>query len=87
MTSRRDVLRFGAAAFAAPFMTPGEAPLRQAQSHGSPSPRRVRIAVSTYSYWHLRGPKYPVDKVIAGASASTAWRSCTARWTTSLPRT
>src|SRR3977135_4132389 len=30
-----------------------------------PSP--IRLAVSTYSYWHLRGPKYPVEKVIEDA--------------------
>ncbi len=27
-----------------------------------------RLAVSTYSYWHFRGPKYPIDKVIQHAA-------------------
>ncbi|MCS6951447.1 MAG: sugar phosphate isomerase/epimerase family protein [Bryobacterales bacterium] len=29
---------------------------------------RIRIAVSTYSYWHFRGEKYPVEKVIEEAA-------------------
>jgi sugar phosphate isomerase/epimerase len=28
----------------------------------------VRIAVSTYSYWHFRQPRYPVEKVIEDAA-------------------
>jgi L-ribulose-5-phosphate 3-epimerase len=30
--------------------------------------RRQRFAVSTYSYWHLRGDKYPIEKVIDHAA-------------------
>lgn len=30
--------------------------------------RRVRLAVSTYSYWHFRGERYPVEKVIEEAA-------------------
>jgi L-ribulose-5-phosphate 3-epimerase len=29
---------------------------------------RIRIAVSTYSYWHLRGDKYPIENVIEQAA-------------------
>jgi sugar phosphate isomerase/epimerase len=29
---------------------------------------RIRIAVSTYSYWHLRGDKFPIEKVIEEAA-------------------
>ncbi len=29
---------------------------------------RTRIAVSTYSYWHFRGEKYPIEKVIEEAA-------------------
>lgn len=29
--------------------------------------RPIRLAVSTYSYWHFRGEKYPVEKVIEEA--------------------
>lgn len=39
-------------------------PLAPAQT---PSPR-IRIAVSTYSYWHFRGEKYPIEKVIEEAA-------------------
>jgi sugar phosphate isomerase/epimerase len=30
---------------------------------------RQKIAVSTYSFWHLRGEKYPIEKVIEHAHA------------------
>ncbi len=30
---------------------------------------RIRLATSTYSYWHLRGEKYPVERVIEHAAA------------------
>jgi sugar phosphate isomerase/epimerase len=30
--------------------------------------KRIRLAVSTYSYWHFRGPRYPVEKVIEQAA-------------------
>ncbi len=29
---------------------------------------RMRLAVSTYSYWHLRGEKFPIETVIAEAA-------------------
>ena len=29
---------------------------------------KVRLAVSTYSYWHLRGERYPIEKVIENAA-------------------
>ena len=32
------------------------------------APPRIRIAVSTYSYWHLRAAKYPVEQVIEDAA-------------------
>jgi sugar phosphate isomerase/epimerase len=32
------------------------------------APRRQPIAVSTYSFWHFRGPRYPVLKVIEDAA-------------------
>ena len=49
--SRRTLL-------AAPLLSP----LVQGQ-HSTPA-ARTRIAVSTYSYWHFRQPKYPIEKVI-----------------------
>lgn len=29
---------------------------------------RIRLAVSTYSYWHFRPPKYPIESVIDSAA-------------------
>jgi L-ribulose-5-phosphate 3-epimerase len=34
----------------------------------SPASSRIRLAVSTYSYWHFRTPKYPVEQVIEDAA-------------------
>lgn len=34
----------------------------------SARPGRIRLAVSTYSYWHFRGDRYPVEKVIEDAA-------------------
>src|SRR5688572_21289037 len=33
------------------------------------SQKRVKLAVSTYSYWHFRDPKVPVETVIEKAAA------------------
>jgi sugar phosphate isomerase/epimerase len=30
----------------------------------APAPRRTRIGVSSYSFWHFRGPKFPLERVI-----------------------
>ena len=34
-----------------------------------PGPKRIKLGISTYSYWHFRGPKYPCEKVIENAAA------------------
>jgi L-ribulose-5-phosphate 3-epimerase len=39
-----------------------------ARPSASPAPSRIRLAVSTYSYWHFRTPKYPVEQVIEDAA-------------------
>jgi len=40
-----------------------------AQPATTPRPYRTpRLAVSSYSYWHFRGPKYPIEKVIEQAA-------------------
>jgi L-ribulose-5-phosphate 3-epimerase len=62
MSSRRQFLQAGAATLLARV-----APVSQVSSRPAP-PRRIRIAVSTYSYWHFRTPKYPVEKVIEDAA-------------------
>ncbi|HEU0142790.1 MAG TPA: sugar phosphate isomerase/epimerase family protein [Bryobacteraceae bacterium] len=57
--SRRDVLIPAAAAPL--FGASGQSP---AQSPGD----RIRLAVSTYSYWHFRTEKYPIEQVIDDAA-------------------
>jgi sugar phosphate isomerase/epimerase len=34
----------------------------------SAKPRNIRLAVSTYSYWHFRTDKYPIERVIENAA-------------------
>jgi L-ribulose-5-phosphate 3-epimerase len=47
-------------------LAPALAPAQPA----APAPkRRQRFAVSTYSYWHLRGERYPIEKVIDHAAS------------------
>ena len=47
----------------------GAAALKPAAAQPSREPRRrTRFAVSTYSYWHFRGQRYPVEKVIDDAA-------------------
>jgi sugar phosphate isomerase/epimerase len=38
------------------------------QPSGPASRPPIRIAVSTYSYWHFKTPRYPVEKVIEDAA-------------------
>jgi sugar phosphate isomerase/epimerase len=56
--NRRAFLSAAAAAAAFPDAAP-------AQSGGG---NRTRIAVSTYSFWHFRRQKYPIEKVIEDAA-------------------
>lgn len=46
------------------------APLARAtvSAQAGASRRRIPLAVSTYSYWHFRKPKYPIEKVIDEAA-------------------
>lgn len=44
-------------------LTPGAA-----MATTSPKPK-VKLGISSYSYWHFRNPKVPIDKVIENASA------------------
>ncbi len=61
MTRRR--LMAGAAVGAGALgLPPGAA--GQVRAKGS----RIRLAVSSYSYWHLRGDKYPIGKVLEHAA-------------------
>lgn len=58
MISRRNVFRAAAAAPFAQFAA-------NAQTSGA---RRQRFAVSSYSYWHFKPQKYPMEKVIEDAA-------------------
>ena len=60
--SRRDFIRTGAAAAAGAAADAGQAP------QSPTAARRIRLGVSTYSYWHFRGERYPVEKVIEDAA-------------------
>jgi L-ribulose-5-phosphate 3-epimerase len=62
--TRRDLLKTSGLALAAPLSAARVA----AQPARAPSTGRIRIAVSTYSYWHLRDAKYPVEQVIDDAA-------------------
>ena len=68
---RRELLGIGGAALLAP-MALGRTAQAQGQTPGgaqrSADKPRISIAVSTYSYWHFRTPKYPVEKVIEDAA-------------------
>jgi sugar phosphate isomerase/epimerase len=66
MTTRREVLRLSGAALAGAVVP--SAASRQQPTASSPDQPSIRIAVSTYSYWHFRTPKHPVEKVIDDAA-------------------
>ncbi len=57
-SSRRELL-IAATAAALPGYAAGAGETRE---------RRVRLAVSTYSYWHFRTERYPVERVIENAA-------------------
>jgi L-ribulose-5-phosphate 3-epimerase len=64
--TRRQALQIGAAAAAAlPF---GSGPA-DAQGGKPAAKPRVRLAVSSYSYWHFKTEKYPIEKVIEHAAS------------------
>ena len=58
MTSRRELLKLAGAAMMLPVMP---------RLTGGAEPK-IKIATSTYSYWHFKTPKYPVEKVIEDAA-------------------
>jgi sugar phosphate isomerase/epimerase len=57
-TTRREVLIAAA----------GLAAIRPAMAAAPATPGRVRLAVSTYSYWHFKPQKYPIERVIEDAA-------------------
>jgi sugar phosphate isomerase/epimerase len=64
VTTRREVLGLGAAAVGSLLM-PATGAAAQQTAAAAP---RIKIAVSTYSYWHFRTAKYPVEQVIDDAA-------------------
>lgn len=67
--TRRHVLGLGATAALSPSLVPAGSPGAQtgAAPAGTARPR-IPLAVSTYSYWHFRTEKHPIEKVIEHAA-------------------
>ena len=61
--TRREALRLAAAAAVAPVAARAEQPSAPAKAP------RVALAVSTYSYWHFKTEKYPIERVIEHAAS------------------
>jgi sugar phosphate isomerase/epimerase len=68
--SRREALRFGAAGAAAVAAgcSGAQNETQSAESVPARSGPRIRLGVSTYSYWHFKKEKYPCEKVIEDAA-------------------
>jgi L-ribulose-5-phosphate 3-epimerase len=64
--NRRELLQIGGAALVAPLA--GATGVRAQQAPPSAARPRIGIAVSTYSYWHFRTPRYPIEQVIEHAA-------------------
>ena len=77
--SRREFLRRAAAALPAAAIPAGALPgdaeegdapgRKEPGGAGADAPRRLRIGVSTYSFWHFRGPRVEVADCIDRAAA------------------
>ena len=66
-STRRDLLKRGASLAGVALVAPAASQAGQAAAK-PPSSRRVRIGVSTYSYWHFKEEKYPIERVIENAA-------------------
>jgi L-ribulose-5-phosphate 3-epimerase len=64
--TRREALWTSAGPLIASLIAPRAAAARRPLL--SPAPSRIRLGVSTYSDWHFRTPKYPVEQVIEDAA-------------------
>ena len=68
--NRRHFLAQSGFATSAVALTAGSAVAATPAPAPAKGPRpAVRLAISTYSYWHFRGPKVPVETVIEKAAA------------------
>lgn len=61
---RRSFLQHSVLAAATPLI-----PNRTNINHPNSSVPRIKLSVSSYSYWHFRGEKFPLEKVIDEAAA------------------
>jgi len=64
-TTRRELLQRGTLALGASALS---GPAALAQTAPDAAKPRIGIAVSTYSYWHFRTPRYPIEQVIEHAA-------------------
>jgi sugar phosphate isomerase/epimerase len=64
--TRRQALLSGAGAALAPLLTLNGKSAASAAQAAKPN---IRLAVSTYSYWHFTPEKYPIENVIDNAAA------------------
>jgi sugar phosphate isomerase/epimerase len=64
--TRRQALWTGAGAALAPLLNLGRRGVAGAATAAKPP---IKLAVSTYSYWHFTPTKYPIEKVIEKAAA------------------
>ncbi len=76
MGTRRAFLAAGGSALSAATLTSGpvlgaaDLEPKAAQAGAPPAAKgRIKLALSTYSYWHFRDPKVPVETVIDKAAA------------------
>lgn len=63
MTSRRSFLLNTIAGATGATMLPGLAQVGHAQPAS-----RIKLSISSYSYWHFKGEKFPIEKVIDEAA-------------------
>ena len=66
--SRRDIIKGGVSMGLAPLGASHAFPHLPQAKATSPNQQPIRIGVSTYSYWHFKPEKYPIEKVIDEAA-------------------
>jgi sugar phosphate isomerase/epimerase len=64
MMKRRSFLRAGSLAITAPII-----PVSMSKVVESKDASRIKLSVSSYSYWHFKGEKFPIEKVVDEAAA------------------
>lgn len=66
--TRRTLLGTGLAALAPAVVPRTPLAAQTAPAAATKAGGRIKLAVSTYSYWHFRGERYPVERVIEDAA-------------------